>query len=86
MKLIAQENFSWAHRGVELEHFEAGAEIETQDDDLIAVSTREGWAVEAAPPPASDPAGEVPADQAADAEGPDATQVPAAPKRGRAKQ
>lgn len=43
MKLIAQKNFSWAHRGVEVEHFEAGAEIETDDEDLIEVSTAEGW-------------------------------------------
>lgn len=43
MKLIAQKDFSWAHRGVEVEHFEAGAEIETDDEDLIVVSTAEGW-------------------------------------------
>ena len=47
MKLIAQKNFSWAHRGVEVEHFEAGVEIETDDEDLIEVSTAEGWAVPA---------------------------------------
>lgn len=55
MKLIAQRDFSWAHRGVEVEHFEAGAEIETDDDDLIGVSTAEGWATPAdgeAPAPA----------------------------------
>jgi hypothetical protein len=43
MKLIAKQNFSWAHRGVEVEHFEEGAEIETEDQDLIEVSTNEGW-------------------------------------------
>lgn len=43
MKLIVQENFNWAHRGVEVEHFEAGAEFETEDEDLIEVSTNEGW-------------------------------------------
>lgn len=43
MKLIAQKPFSWAHRGVEVEHFKAGQEIETEDQDLIDVSTREGW-------------------------------------------
>ena len=43
MKLIAKKPFSWAHRGVAVEHFEAGAEIETEDADLIEVSTREGW-------------------------------------------
>jgi hypothetical protein len=43
MKLIVQENFNWAHRGVEIEQFEAGAEFETDDQDLIEVSTGEGW-------------------------------------------
>jgi hypothetical protein len=43
MKLIVQENFNWAHRGVEIEQFEAGAEFETDDEDLIEVSTNEGW-------------------------------------------
>lgn len=43
MKLIAKKPFSWAHRGVTVEHFAAGAEIETEDADLIEVSTREGW-------------------------------------------
>ena len=46
MKLIAKKPFSWAHRGVAVEHFEAGAEIETEDADLIDVSTREGWTAE----------------------------------------
>lgn len=55
MKLIAQQDFSWAHRGVEVEHYQAGAEIETDDEDLLEVSTAEGWAAPAdgeAPAPA----------------------------------
>jgi hypothetical protein len=44
MKLIAQENFSWAHDGVRVEEFEEGDVIQTEDDDLITVSTSEGWA------------------------------------------
>ena len=47
MKLIAQKPFSWAHRGVDVEHFEKDAEIETDDEDLIQVSTSEGWAAPA---------------------------------------
>lgn len=47
MKLIATQNFSWAHRGVEVEHFEKGAVIETEDADLIKVATDEGWAKKA---------------------------------------
>jgi hypothetical protein len=46
MKLKCKQPFAWAHRGVEVEHFEAGQVIETQDPDLIAVATAEGWASE----------------------------------------
>lgn len=55
MKLIAQQNFSWAHRGVEVEHFETGAEIDTDDEDLIEVATAEGWAAPADGEPARAP-------------------------------
>lgn len=44
MKLIAQIPFDWAHKGIRVERFEEGAEIETEDQELIDVSTREGWA------------------------------------------
>lgn len=47
MKLIAKKAFSWAHRGVEIEQFEDGQVIETEDVDLVAVATAEGWAKEA---------------------------------------
>lgn len=54
MKLIAQQDFSWAHRGIDVERFEKDAEIETEDQDLIEVSIAEGWAApadgESAPP------------------------------------
>lgn len=43
MKLTVKKPFSWAHRGVTVEHFEAGQTIETEDQDLIDVSTKEGW-------------------------------------------
>ena len=90
MKLIAQQDFSWAHRGIQVEHFAAGAEIETEDEDLITVSKSEGWAVEAgaAPQPATpaEAADEIPADPVPDAVEPGATETVAAPKRGRAKQ
>ena len=46
MKLIVQKPFSWAHRGVDVQHFAEGDEIETEDEDLIAVSTGEGWTAE----------------------------------------
>lgn len=61
MKLIVQEPFKWAHQGVRVEEFAVGAEIETEDQDLIDVSTGEGWAaLEGAEQPAGD-GGEQPA-------------------------
>ena len=44
MLLKAKKAFSWAHRGCEIESFEKGALIETEDADLIRVSREEGWA------------------------------------------
>ena len=44
MKLKIIKAFTWAHSGVELEQFDEGQEIETEDQDLIAVSVSEGWA------------------------------------------
>jgi hypothetical protein len=43
MKLIVITAFSWAHRGVDVQAYAKGDEIETEDQDLIDVSTREGW-------------------------------------------
>jgi hypothetical protein len=43
MKLIVITAFSWAHRGVDIQQYAKGDEIETEDQDLIDVSTREGW-------------------------------------------
>ena len=86
MKLIAQEKFSWAHNGVQVEEFEAGAEIETEDEELIKVSTSEGWAkravVEAPPAVVEAPAD---ADAPAVVEAPPAVvEAPAPAKRARA--
>lgn len=44
MKLIAIAAFSWAHAGIVVERFEPDQVIETDDQDLIDVATREGWA------------------------------------------
>jgi hypothetical protein len=43
MKLTVKKPFSWAHKGVTVEAFEVGQSIETEDQDLIDVSTKEGW-------------------------------------------
>lgn len=45
MKLTAQQNFSYTHRGYDQKHYAAGQEIETEDEEMIEVSTQEGWAV-----------------------------------------
>lgn len=44
MKMKATTDFSWAHRGVDIENFEAGQVFETDDKDLIRVAKSEGWA------------------------------------------
>lgn len=47
MKLTVHKAFDWAHRGVEIEHFEAGREIDTEDpetdQEMVEVAQREGW-------------------------------------------
>lgn len=45
MRIAIKKAFDWAHRGIEIEHFAEGQEIETEDADLIAVSVAEGWAI-----------------------------------------
>lgn len=50
MKLTVKAAFTWAHRGIDVEQFPEGAVIETEDPDLIEVSTNEGWcAMEGSP-------------------------------------
>lgn len=44
--------FSWAHRGVDVKHYEAGQVIETEEEDLVSVSVAEGWAVKTKEPKA----------------------------------
>lgn len=60
MKLTATTDFSWAHRGVEIETFAKGQEIETEDQDLIEVSMKEGWVSEQKEPRATKSKGNAP--------------------------
>jgi hypothetical protein len=53
MELKAKKPFSWAHQGSRIEEYEAGQFIETEDADLIAVATAEGWAERADKPAAN---------------------------------
>jgi hypothetical protein len=43
MQLKVKKNFSWAHRGVEINDYVTGQLIDTEDQSLIDVSTKEGW-------------------------------------------
>lgn len=44
MKLKITKDFPFAHRGVEVRHYEAGADVETDDPDLVKVACAEKWA------------------------------------------
>lgn len=57
MKLTAKQDFSWAHRGVQIEEFKKGQVIDTKDEDLIRVATAEKWASKQRGS-AADPAGD----------------------------
>lgn len=46
MALTVKKPFDWAHRGVQVEHFEAGRDISDQTEDLTSVAIAEGWAEE----------------------------------------
>jgi hypothetical protein len=50
MKLHIQVAFAWAHRGVDVKRYDAGSEVDTDDEDLVRVALAEGWAVDAAQP------------------------------------
>lgn len=44
MKLKVKQDFAWAHGGVTVINYVKGQVVETEDADLIEVSTREKWA------------------------------------------
>ena len=46
MQLKVKKTFTWAHQHVNVQEHTKGDVIETEDEDLIRVSTEEGWAVE----------------------------------------
>lgn len=46
MKLTVTKPFAWAHRGIDVEHYEPGQVIDTEDQDLIDVSLAEEWTIE----------------------------------------
>lgn len=68
MKLTVTKPFAWAHRGIDVEHYEPGQVIDTEDQDLIAVSLKQKWTVkgEQPQPPAGGPGSTPPQDPAQD--------------------
>ncbi|KAB8042558.1 hypothetical protein [Janthinobacterium aquaticum] len=44
MKLIAKQDFSWAHGGSDVRQYAKGDRIETDDADMTRVALDEGWA------------------------------------------
>jgi len=44
MKLKITKDFPFAHNGYDVRQYTAGSEVETDDAEFVAVSTREGWA------------------------------------------
>jgi hypothetical protein len=59
-KLQILQSFRFAHGGHTVREYEAGAEIETDDPDLVRVATSEGWAKDAAAPRSSKSKGAAP--------------------------
>lgn len=48
MELKITQDFDWAHRHVDIKSYKVGdPNIETEDEDLIEVSQREGWTIDA---------------------------------------
>lgn len=52
MKLDILKGFVFAHGGHRVVGYQAGQSIETDDAELVAVATAEGWAAEAGAMPA----------------------------------
>lgn len=44
MQIKIVQGFAFAHRGVEVKQYEAGAVVDATDGELIDVALREGWA------------------------------------------
>lgn len=44
MQIKFVQGFAFAHRGVEVKQYEAGAVVDATDAELVDVALREGWA------------------------------------------
>lgn len=57
MQLEVKKSFKWAHRHVDVQEYNVGEVIDTEDEDLIRVATEEKWVAkvkEAAPDKSAD--------------------------------
>ena len=49
MKLTITQDFTYWHKGCNRADYLAGQEVETDDQEMIAVAVAEGWATDGAP-------------------------------------
>ena len=49
MKLTITKDFTYWHKGCNRADYVAGQEVETDDQEMIAVAVAEGWATDGAP-------------------------------------
>lgn len=80
MQLKAIKDFSWAHRHVEIRDYKRDDVIDTEDQDLIEVSTREGWAIDAATEGAPETAAKPPKQGKAATKAPEVSATEGAPE------
>lgn len=48
MKLTIKQSFPYFHAGINRRDYEAGQEVDVDDQEMIEVAIREGWAIEKA--------------------------------------
>ena len=49
--LVIAQGFKFAHRGVEVREYVEGESVETDDPELVKISTENGWASQAGEKP-----------------------------------
>jgi hypothetical protein len=67
MKLKITKDFAFAHRGCDVVQYQAGTEVETDDQELIDVALAEKWASKARQARDNKDNGPAPENKAADA-------------------
>ena len=69
MKLKITKNFAFAHRGCDVVQYQAGTEVDTDDQELIDVALTEKWASKARQQRDNKDSGQAPETKEADALG-----------------